>query len=161
MHESSMRLMEYFVVKYLNKPAKLILDVGSMDVNGSYRGLFAEPHEYWGLDIAAGSNVDIVAPNPYDWPVKDNSFDWVISGQCIEHVENLHLWIKEVARVLKPGGLCCIIGPNTFKQHRYPVDCWRIWPDGMRFLLSQIAHLEVVECFNNGIDTVGIATKKE
>jgi hypothetical protein len=36
----------------------------------------------------------------------------------------------EVARVLKPNGLCCIIAPSGGHEHRYPVDCWRFYADG-------------------------------
>lgn len=157
MHPSSYSLMSGFVRKHLGSVPLRVLDVGSCDVNGSYRPLFND-HRYTGLDLAPGKGVDMVG-QLYRYPVTDNAFDVVVSGQCIEHVKDLHRWVKEIARVLAPFGMCCIIGPNTFPEHRYPVDCWRIFPDGMRFLLEDIAGFNVVECRSEGIDTIGIARK--
>ena len=64
MHQSSLEKMSLFCDRYLS--AKIgdslqILDLGSQDVNGSYRPLFSEPSwHYVGLDMAAGKNVDVV-----------------------------------------------------------------------------------------------------
>ncbi|MBC8110718.1 MAG: class I SAM-dependent methyltransferase, partial [Verrucomicrobia bacterium] len=42
----------------------------------------------------------------------DNTFDWIISFQVIEHIENDDLFVKEIHRVLKPGGKVIITTPN-------------------------------------------------
>lgn len=44
--------------------------------------------------------------------LEDNSFDTVITFQVIEHVENDDLFVKEIHRVLKPGGVALIATPN-------------------------------------------------
>jgi SAM-dependent methyltransferase len=67
-----------------------------------------------------------------------------ISGQAFEHTEYLWLTMMEVERVLKPTGLACIITPSAGPEHRYPVDCWRIYPDGMR-ALAKFAGLETID----------------
>lgn len=128
--------MDWFVKTYLGSPiVKLsVLDVGSCDVEGgSYRQLFApEKFDYAGLDLAEGPNVDIVPAFPYFWPeVSSDSYDVVISGQAFEHMEFFWLAALEMARVLKPGGLMCVIAPRGFGRHRYPVDCYRFDADGM------------------------------
>ncbi len=66
-----------------------VLDVGSHDVNGSYKSLFSETDfKYTGLDMADGPNVDIVPENTYSWKeIEDNSYDVVISEQALEHVD--------------------------------------------------------------------------
>lgn len=157
MHTSSMDLMAEFARKYIGHMPMRVLDVGSCDICGSYRDIFRD-HRYIGLDLEPGKNVDMIG-GLYRYPAPDNSFDVVISGQTIEHVRDLHRWITELARVLAPCGLCCVIGPNTFPEHRHPVDCWRIFPDGMRFLLEEVAGLTVLECRSEGIDTIGVARK--
>ena len=43
---------------------------------------------------------------------EDNSFDSVISFQVIEHIKNDGLFLMEIQRVLKPGGLALITTPN-------------------------------------------------
>ncbi len=45
-------------------------------------------------------------------PFNDNTFDFVISFQVIEHIENDHLYLKEIYRVLKPGGVFIFTTPN-------------------------------------------------
>jgi hypothetical protein len=53
--------------------------------------------------------------------------------------------MKEVARVCKPGGLVITLNPTSWPYHEAPVDCWRIYPEGMR-ALSEECGLEVVVC---------------
>jgi SAM-dependent methyltransferase len=45
-------------------------------------------------------------------PFADNSFDSVVSFQVIEHIENDSLFLKEIHRVLRPGGTAWITTPN-------------------------------------------------
>jgi SAM-dependent methyltransferase len=126
----------------------LILDLGSLDVNGSYREYFdIPPWTYRGMDMTSGRNVDIILQNPYRWQeIKSDSADVLISGQAFEHIEYFWITMLEIARVLKPGGLCCIIAPSGGFEHRYPVDCWRFYPDGFA-ALAGFARFEVVSVF--------------
>ena len=141
-----------FRKKYLesrkNDPL-LILDLGSLDVNGSYRGYFdISPWTYRGIDMAAGKNVDIVLQDPYNWrEIRSSSTDVVISGQAFEHIEFFWLSIIEIFRVLKPEGLCCLIAPSSGPEHRYPVDCWRFYHDGFA-ALARFASLKVLEIYS-------------
>ena len=41
-----------------------------------------------------------------------DSFDCVVSFQVIEHIQDDQLFLKEIHRVLKPGGLALITTPN-------------------------------------------------
>jgi len=130
-----------------------ILDLGSQDVNGSYKELFTKPGwHYLGLDMAPGKNVDLVLADPYNWTeIPSASVDIVISGQAFEHIEFIWLTIQEIARVLKPGGQTCILAPSAGGEHKYPVDCWRIYPDGMR-ALAKYAGLTVVSAVTDWAD---------
>lgn len=123
-----------------------ILDVGSADVNGSYREIFAHlPWRYTGLDMAPGKNVDIVPRDPYYWrEVEAGKYDAVVSGQAFEHAEFFWETMREIARALKPGGLCCILAPSAAPEHRHPVDCWRFYPDGF-VATARYAGLEILE----------------
>ena len=42
----------------------------------------------------------------------DNSFDSIVSFQVIEHVKDDHGFLKEIHRVLKPGGVAVLTTPN-------------------------------------------------
>lgn len=149
MHTSSMELMQQFRMKYL--PVDLsgisILDVGSYDVNGTYKDLFIGA-SYVGLDIADGPNVDIVCIEPYVYPLDDNSFDILISGQALEHMTHPWKAIAEMSRILKSQGLICLIVPWKWPIHPYPMDCFRILPDGMKSLM-QDNDIEVLDCGSN------------
>ena len=125
-----------------------VLDVGSMDVNGSYRPIFEVPGwRYTGADLSPGRNVDIVLRAPYRWDaVPSQSVDVLVSGQALEHIEFFWITALEMSRVLRPGGMACLIAPSGGYEHRYPVDCWRFYPDGMR-ALARFARLECVEVF--------------
>ncbi len=149
MHQSSMDKMQRFceqlvVPEYAGKTIR-ILDIGSQDINGSYRVFFdRDGWSYVGVDMAAGKNVDIVLDNPYAWKeIEAETFDVVISGQALEHIEFPWLTMLEIARVLKPGGLCCLLAPSNGYEHRYPVDCYRFYPDGM-VALAKWSRLDVV-----------------
>lgn len=153
MHDSSYRKMKAFVERYLAQGvgrSLQIIDIGGRSVDGGngYRKLFElEGWNYRVLDLEAGHNVDIVVQDPYNWSALPSaSIDVAVSGQVLEHVEFPWLTIAEVERVLKPGGVMCLIVPSAGPEHRYPLDCWRIYPDGVRALAKQ-ARLEVVEVF--------------
>ncbi len=155
MHQSSFSTMQKFAALLRSQkgcdPFR-VLDVGSMGVNGTYRDLFAHPGiTYVGLDVASGPNVDVVPADPYDWrELTDESFDAIISGQAIEHVEFPWLTMQQIARKLRPDGLACIIVPSRGPEHRFPVDCYRYYPDGLR-ALAKWADLRVIEVgVNNG-----------
>jgi SAM-dependent methyltransferase len=151
--------------------ATRVLDVGSVDVNGSYRPLFCDPvWSYIGLDVAAGPGVDIVVADPYRWSeVPDDSLDVVVSGQALEHIAYPWRTMEEVARVVRPGGLVFIIVPGAGPEHRHPIDCWRFLPDGLRALATWagLAVLEVggsertgfSDCSDTWCDTILVAAK--
>jgi SAM-dependent methyltransferase len=89
--------------------------------------------------------VDLVVGHPYDWKeIDDQSFDVVVSGQALEHIEYIWLTILEIARVTRANGLVVLIAPSRGQVHRYPTDCWRFYPDGLP-ALSRYAGLEVLE----------------
>lgn len=156
MHLGSYSKMSYFVNKYLDslKSQKLrILDVGSQDINGSYKPLFISSYwEYVGCDMTPGKNVDIVLKSTYCWDeIETGFFDVLVSGQTFEHAEFFWVTIMEMMRVMKEGGLCCIIAPSGGFEHRYPVDCWRFYPDGFK-AIARYAGLETLEAFTEWIN---------
>ena len=156
MHESSMKRMGWFVKTFPKERTKYkVLDVGSYDVNGTYKALFDnEKFDYEGLDMEEGPNVDIVPAMIYRWDeIEDNTYDIVISGQALEHIEFFWLTVKEMVRVTKKDGYICIIAPNGFKEHRYPVDCWRFFTDGM-VALANYYELEILHAHTNAAPTI-------
>ncbi len=147
--------MSAFRDKYLSEKegeSLLILDLGSQNIGGSYRDFFSTKNwVYKGVDLVPGDNVDIVLANPYHWlELASQSADVLVSGQAFEHIEFFWLTMEEIARVLKPGGLCCIVAPSSGPEHRYPVDCWRFYPDGFHALAKHVGFevQDVFTCWN-------------
>lgn len=162
MNETTFELMAQMLSRWNRGPAD-VLDVGSLDVNGNYRELITgQGHTYLGLDLEDGKNVDVVSPDPYNFaPLLPGQFDIVISGSTMEHVEAVWLWVPALVQVLKPGGLLCIVTHWQFYEHRHPVDCWRIMPDGMRYLFDQTNALEdYLIRIENERDITGSAFKR-
>jgi SAM-dependent methyltransferase len=149
-HEASFEKMRAFRNAYLEpSPAPLrVLDVGAGSGEGvlSYRDLFGSGFDYVGLDIEAGPKVDVVPADPFSWELETESFDVVISGQTFEH--NPYFWITaaEIARVLSQGGLAAIIAPSKGRVHRFPLDCWRFYPDSWAATCAYVG-LELLESF--------------
>lgn len=46
------------------------------------------------------------------FPYKDEQFDCIVTFQVIEHVKDDHHFLKEIYRVLKPGGTALLTTPN-------------------------------------------------
>jgi len=94
------RVKEKFPEYFKNKK---VLDIGSLDINGSNKDLF-EDCNYLGIDVGEGKNVDLISVGHlFDGP--DNSFDTIISTEVFEHDMYYEQTIKNILRMLKPGGL--------------------------------------------------------
>lgn len=162
MHPNSMRLMGDFISRHLGGKTEglRVLDIGSQDINGSYRTLFPGA-DYVGVDILPGNGVDVLATDMDNLPFDDASFDVVVSGQTLEHAKHPWTLTKEMARIVRPGGKVCAIAPWKFHEHKdelCPYDRWRILSDGMIVLMEE-AGLKVLESFMNEDDCVGIGER--
>jgi SAM-dependent methyltransferase len=89
-----------------------VLEVGSLDVNGSIRGLFTDC-DYSGLDVAPGKGVDVVCEG-HKYDAADGSFDTVISCEAMEHNPYWEGTFRNMVRLCRPGGVvimtCATIG---------------------------------------------------
>lgn len=130
MHDTALYFGKLFFDTYACGETSLkIVEVGSQDVNGSIRQFAAKRHEYVGLDFVEGKGVDVILTDPYKLPFPNNSVDIVVTSSCFEHSEFFWLLFNECQRILKPDGLLYLNAPSNGPFHRYPVDCWRFYPD--------------------------------
>ncbi len=113
-----------------------VVEIGSQDVNGSLREVCPKGFEYIGVDFQAAKGVDVVLQDPYALPFEDGSIDIVVSSSCFEHSEMFWLVFLEIMRILKPKGLFYLNAPSAGAFHRFPVDCWRFYPDSGRALVA-------------------------
>lgn len=129
MHKTAMFHGELFLRAYADlKEYPTIVDIGSMDVNGSIR--YGIPNSnYIGLDFEPGKGVERIIQDPYNLPVEDNTADFIVSSTTLEHAEFFWLTFLEGLRILKDDGIMYINVPSNGSFHRYPLDCWRFFPD--------------------------------
>jgi SAM-dependent methyltransferase len=88
------------------------------------------------VDFVSGRGVDVVLQDPYELPFEDQSVDVVVCSSCFEHSEFFWELFLDIMRVLKPTGLFYLNVPSNGGFHRYPVDCWRFYPDSGRALVN-------------------------
>jgi SAM-dependent methyltransferase len=158
MHANAFNLASAFVQNHLSGCLQgTVIDVGSRRARRHHqtmRQLF-DGWQYIGIDIRAGTNVDLIVTDR-TWPDHLTACaDVVISANCLEHVTNLRRIAINIKKAMKPGSLACMIAPCVGRRH-CEIDCWRILPDGMRWMFGG---LEILECRISGRDTVGIFRK--
>lgn len=141
MHPSSLENMRKCYERYVLQVALAaeqpltVLDIGGADVNGSYRQIFTgSQFRYLTADISAAAGVDIVLEDPYHVPLPDACVDIVLSGQMLEHCELFWLSFQEMVRLMSKEGYLFLIAPSAGPIHRYPVDCYRFFPDAFAAL---------------------------
>ena len=96
--------------------------------------------------------LDFLTVDNYNFSIDSDTFDVVLFGQVLEHVPKAWTWIKELARVTKPGGYVITLNPVSWPYHEAPVDCWRIFPEGMKALYEDAGlevELSVYECLES------------
>jgi SAM-dependent methyltransferase len=155
MHASSLENMHLCYQRHIagkeleQRERVVVLDVGGADVNGSYSDVFTHPcFVYLGADLAPGEGVDVVLQDPNQLPLDDAVVDIVVSGQMLEHCEFFWLTFREMIRVLKPGGYLFLIAPSSGPVHRFPVDCYRFYPDAYA-ALARYANCDLVESWTD------------
>lgn len=88
-----------------------VLEVGSLDINGSVRNLFRDC-SYVGVDLALGPGVDLACQGQLvEFP--SGHFDTVISAECMEHNPFWRETIANMLRMTRAGGLVLISCATT------------------------------------------------
>jgi SAM-dependent methyltransferase len=77
-------------------------------------------------------------------PVEDHRFDAVVFTQVLEHLPEPKMVLKELHRVLKPGGKLFFTAPLWYQEHEIPYDFYRYTQYGLK-LLFEGAGFEVLE----------------
>lgn len=104
--------------------------------------------ECWGIDFSTvakekmskesslESSVNYVVGNALDTPFKDNYFDYVVSGEFVEHLENPIELFKEMHRICKTGGLMIISTPHL--EFDDPEHLWKFEAEDIIKLFEEI-----------------------
>ena len=97
---------------------------------------------YLATDLRVLPNVDF-SSDASSLPVADRSVDMVLALELLEHVPDPTAVLREIARVLKPGGRVIVSVPSTVPRHD-DNDYWRFTAQGLEQLgLTSFDHVEV------------------
>ena len=142
MHDNSKRMFAAHALALFG-PSTRVLEVGPDGVPSTYQRMVQQhlgeraPQQWDTVDLAGRPGMTHSARDEYTFPIADGSYDLVLSGQVLEHVKKPWRWLPELARVCRPGGHVVTISPVSWPYHEAPVDCWRIYPEGLRALYDE------------------------
>src|SRR6266536_5884803 len=111
MHGSVLGFFAYGALQGREVAGRRVLEVGSLNVNGSVRPMVMArgPSEYLGVDLVDGDGVDqVVDAVDLGATFGADSFDVVVSTEMLEHAEDWQRSICSMVSVLRPGGVLVI-----------------------------------------------------
>ncbi|HNT74102.1 MAG TPA: class I SAM-dependent methyltransferase [Anaerolineae bacterium] len=120
-------------------PESRVLDAGAGE--GRFKEYFTHTR-YTAVDLAVGDDawdygqLNVLA-DLEQLPFADGSYDAVICTQVLEHVKRPQVVLREMARVLRPGGELYLTAPQSWYEHQQPHDYFRYTSFGLRYLFEQ------------------------
>lgn len=107
-------------------PGALVLDAAAGDQ--PYRALF-DHAQYESADFESTPG-KAYRPSTYVCdlraiPVEDGRFDFIVFNQALEHMPEPEVVLRELCRVMKPGGRLLCTAPLFFEEHDLPYDFYR------------------------------------
>ncbi|HAB17573.1 MAG TPA: class I SAM-dependent methyltransferase [Verrucomicrobiota bacterium] len=168
----------FFLTRYLLRQA-IQAAVRSAPARGSlidigcgqkpHRDLFPDLGRYEGIDFPSFSankdfstgKPDFTFPSDYtqNWrlPFEDGSYDHAAAFEVLEHHPEPALALRELARVIRPGGNIYLSWPFTFPLHEEPHDYFRYTHHAVE-RLAQSAGLAPVGFWRTGGVVAAIVT---
>lgn len=124
----------------------LVIDLGGRARSGNERAADFPGARFMVADIVGGPNVDIVADaHQLSRYIAPGSVDAIISVATFEHLAMPWKAVIEINRVLRPGGLACLITHHTIGLHDMPWDYWRFSADAWDALLNRQTGMEIFD----------------
>lgn len=121
------------ILRYVNS-ADEVLDIGS--------GPNRLHQKFINVDIFPFPEVDVVA-DAAALPFKDNAFSAAVNESLLEHVEDPSIIIRELLRVVKPGGYIYTSAPFIHPFHASPDDFHRWTASGLKALFKGCEMIEL------------------
>jgi SAM-dependent methyltransferase len=110
---------------------------------------FAGAEKYVGMDYLTDRSTPDVVGSATNIPLGDASFDTVVCTEVLEHVPDPLKALREMYRVLKPGGYLILSTPMYWPRHEVPYDYFRYPYDGLLHLIKT-SGLELTQLYNRG-----------
>jgi SAM-dependent methyltransferase len=137
-----------------------LLDVGCGEM--PYRSFLPRSVRYTGIDVPQASafsmhgNEEVVPFDGFSIPFPDASFDTLLCTEVLEHSPEPAALIKEMERVLKPGGILIATVPFSARVHYAPYDFHRFSKYALDIMFRSFTDVHIQE---RGNDIAVIANK--
>jgi SAM-dependent methyltransferase len=131
--------LEHFIWSHRGDLGRSILDVGVYT-----------PRRYLGDGyVTFGEHDEDINGDLLHLPFPDGAFDGVVLTEVLEHCTDPPTAMREVFRVLRPGGLLLVTSPFVWPEHgvegQYR-DYWRFTRHGWEFLLAAFINVQITPC---------------
>jgi SAM-dependent methyltransferase len=159
-----------FCVRWALERRGRVLDYGC-GAGGVVRKMRERGIEGFGCDVFYAGNVErssgLIAADIRPWvrrmengliPFADASFDAIVTNQVLEHVPDLDLSLREIARVLKPGGAVLALFPDktVWREGHCGIPFLHWFPKGSNARVYYAAALRALGAGHNKADFPGV-----
>lgn len=152
MHANTRKLFKKYAKQYF-RPGIHVLEVGPGAPPSDIQRIVGDTSLRWETVGIDNTSPFTYIGTEYSYPIESDVADIVIATNVLEHVRKPWVWIKELARITRPGGYVITINPVSWPYHERPIDCWRAYPEGMKALYED-AVLKVITCQCESLEDV-------
>jgi ubiquinone/menaquinone biosynthesis C-methylase UbiE len=165
--ESSNQSNSYIECERIMSKKKIlkVLDLGCGKGDSQHFFKSKDPQIKWtGLDIESSPEVNarekidenILSYDGIHIPLNSDSIDLIICNQVLEHVREPEVLLKDVSRVIKPGGY--FIGSVSYMEPFHSYSLWNITPYGFKTIIENAA-MKVIK-IRPGVDAFTLIVRR-
>jgi SAM-dependent methyltransferase len=154
------RTVHAHVKAFLSGLSGSVLDLGCGE--GPYRHLLGAGARYIGVDFEGSGHFeyagvpDVIHYDGKKLPFDTASIDHVLCTEVLEHCPAPDQIVREIHRVLRPGGTALFTVPWSARYHYIPHDYFRYTPSKLEMLFKDFPSVRIEP---RGTDLTSIASK--